>query len=225
MYKLRLLYKRLPRYFDVKTMNIVLAFAVSMLGAGALYVTSLPKYPVKVDVYNKDTETYFSPSDENFGDVQNPEIAKNTEFEKFGDWKLECAAQFGNEEECHIFQRILRNDTKKEALEAHFLWIKKEGIPFPRLRLIIPLMSFIPPGAEVKLGENEAIYVPFQFCDARGCYVNIDPAKEVTEEMTKNEKLTVSYQLAEGGAVSAEISLDGFMQGLNALRELNLTTL
>lgn len=228
---------------DIRVLNYALAGIVILLGLFALYILSLPNAAPR---QAEDVRTIYSPPDEHtatglplteisvLGDVlpddsakesyvitgERQEAAQNFDVQNFDDWGLECVIVVNGKQECHLFQRILWDDSKTEALLAHVLLVQRDGRSVPRLRLIAPLGTFIPAGVKLKLGEIKDFPVQFQFCITGGCFVNLDLAEDVVAEIKKNSVLQASYQQPDGTTGHVEISLEGFERGLKALGEL-----
>lgn len=219
------IYTQYSQYMTLKIFNRLLGVCVIVLGLSALYVIALPKTHV-ADTQEIDTvRNSYTPPDEHQDEVRNQDLAQSAQMQRYGDWGLECVTVVEKNQECHLFQRVLWDDTKEEAILAHLLFIEKEGQILPRLRLIAPLGSFLPAGMQVKLGEINEIYAPFQYCITSGCLVNLDLAQDVVLEMEKHEVLLALYQQAEGGIGKVEISLKGLKSGLSALKDLSRPTL
>lgn len=218
---LKKIYAQYSRYMTLKIFNRLLAGFVVVLGVSALYVIAIPKTKISQQNEIEAVENSYVPPEEHQDDIKTQELARNVQMQSYGDWGVECVAVFGDDQECHLLQRILWDDTKEEAMLAHILFIEKEGQVLPRLRLIAPLGTFLPAGMQMKLGDINEIYAPFQYCMTSGCFVNLDLAQDVVEEMGKHKILYATYQQADGGVGKVEISLNGLPAGLLALKDLN----
>lgn len=223
---------------NLTTINVVLVGVVMILGIGAIYVLSLPDKTSPAEPPSEVIDIY-SPPEEDTANAAGHDTphkiykiqpsshastnTKNAQFiaGSYGDWGGECVTVLDNTPECHLFQRILWDDTKEEALLAHLFWTQRAGKPVLRLRLIAPLGTYLPSGMLLRLEGDKEFVAQFQYCVGGGCFVNLDLADDVIAAMHKAKMLHVAYQQLNGTVGSVQVSLIGFENGLRALKELN----
>ncbi|MCB1681896.1 MAG: invasion associated locus B family protein [Alphaproteobacteria bacterium] len=139
--------------------------------------------------------------------------------EDFEDWRVECAQTPAGKNVCQMFQRLLWEDQKSVALVVLVGMGELQGKPVPRMRLIVPLGTFLPTGLVLGLeeAEDKGLRVPIQFCVAQGCVTNIDLDQTVIDKLKNKQNLSTAYIRPDRKTVKLSISLKGFTKALERI--------
>lgn len=180
--------------------NYILGVVVGILGIIALFMIFYPKpQPVTVE-------------HDNSGDAL-PHV-RNV----YDQWQFECPQYESNrngKDGCHIGYVAL--DEQGREVRVNVSMSRRDGFPIPRMKVIAPLDTFLPMGIVLSLSDQEPMNVAVQYCEAQGCYINIDLAPEVVQILSGSETLMVSYHKSNQEPVFVAIKLHGFASALTEL--------
>lgn len=82
----------------------------------------------------------------------------------------------------------------------------------------LPHGLFNPAGLRLSVDNEPAIDLPIQTCDAVGCYAGTPLTEALEAELSSGERLTVTFQDLSGNDIAVPVVLDGFKDGLDAIR-------
>lgn len=85
-----------------------------------------------------------------------------------------------------------------------------EGQPKEALMIMVPLGMALPPGAQVKVDENEPIKLVYTLCHASGCTAEAEASKEVVDQIKKGKQLVVAAINLAGKPIGFPVPLGGF---------------
>lgn len=85
-----------------------------------------------------------------------------------------------------------------------------EGSDKEALMVMVPLGMALPPGAQVKVDENEPVKLLFTLCHASGCTAEAEASKAVVEQMKKGKQLVVAAINLAGKPIGFPVPLTGF---------------
>ncbi len=85
-----------------------------------------------------------------------------------------------------------------------------EGSDKEALMVMVPLGMALPPGAQVKIDENEPIKLQFTLCHASGCTAEAEATKQVIDQMKNGKQLVVAAINLAGKPIGFPVPLTGF---------------
>ncbi len=85
-----------------------------------------------------------------------------------------------------------------------------EGSDKEALMVMVPLGMALPPGAQVKIDENEPIKLQFTLCHASGCTAEAEATKQVIDQMKNGKQLVVAAINLAGNPIGFPVPLAGF---------------
>ncbi len=85
-----------------------------------------------------------------------------------------------------------------------------EGQQKEALMIMVPLGMALPPGAQVKVDENEPIKLVYTLCHASGCTAEAEASKEVVEQIKKGKQMVVAAINLAGKPIGFPVPLGGF---------------
>lgn len=138
--------------------------------------------------------------------------------EDYGDWRVECSKTPQGKPACYMFQRQMWKDQKSIALMVMAGIVERDGQSIPRLRFIVPLGTFLPTGLILAVDTEKDIRVPIQSCTLDGCIVNLDLGGEIVEKLKVGTTLKAAYLRPDRLTASLNVSLKGFPQALERIR-------
>lgn len=134
----------------------------------------------------------------------------------FDYWEIACVDDENAEQHCRAKQNIHNQEDLYLSVQLKIINRLEERIP--RLKVSAPLGIFLPAGITLTLPGQEAFTVPFQFCEAEGCFINLDLANDVVDALSQSDNLKVSYMRANRAEEELQIKLQGFDKSLEALK-------
>lgn len=138
--------------------------------------------------------------------------------ESYDDWRVECAEFKDGKTICNMNQRLAwEQNTKVTALMVVMTMTEREGKPIPRMRLLVPLGTYLPAGLAIAMKGEEEINVKFQFCSPEGCTVTLDLADEVVKQLKAKDSLTVGYLRPDSQVAQMKVSLKGFTKAFERI--------
>lgn len=85
-----------------------------------------------------------------------------------------------------------------------------KGQPKEALMIMVPLGMALPPGAQVKVDENEPIKLAFTLCHASGCTAEAEATKEMVDQIKKGKQMVVAAINLAGKPIGFPVPLTGF---------------
>jgi invasion protein IalB len=87
---------------------------------------------------------------------------------------------------------------------------KVEGQDKEALMIMVPLGMALPPGAQVKIDENEPIKLAFTLCHAAGCTAETEASKDIVAKMKAGKQMIVAAINLAGKPIGFPVPLTGF---------------
>lgn len=145
--------------------------------------------------------------------VHAQEADRSTSSDYFGDWRLSCVEQEG-EERCVVSQaQIDRNDDTVSVIN-----VSKAEDDFV-IEFVLPLMTDLTQPVELNIADNQNQSLPYNACNQSACFILLNEADEVLEAFKANANMNMVFSLFNGQSVSVSISLRGFTAAHQALLE------
>jgi len=186
---------------DINKINYTIAAMVSLLGFIAIYMAA-----------SKPTENTQKPI------TQEPKpisaVVKN-----YDGWAIKCLQNDSSRNSrsgCYGEKTI--QDQTGAQISAQVMLIDRGGRFVPRLKVTVPFGIFLPAGLSLTLPAQEEFTVPVQFCEGQGCYINLDLADDVVQELSNSDTLRVSYLLSSRETSAIDLPLSGFFDSLKHLK-------
>ena len=136
---------------------------------------------------------------------------RSTSTEYFGDWRLSCVEQTG-EETCVVTQaQIDQNGATVSVINVS----KPEDDLI--IELVLPLMTDLTKPVELKIADSETRSLPYNACNQSACFILLNEASVVIEEFKENGAATIIFGLFNGQSANVSVSLRGFTAAQEAL--------
>ena len=138
---------------------------------------------------------------------------RSTSTDYFGDWRLSCAEQGGNER-CLVTQaQIDQNGATVSVIN-----VSKAEDDFV-VEFVLPLMTDLTTPVELNISGNESRSLPYNACNQSACFILLTEADAVLEAFKANASANMLFGLFNGQSVNVNISLRGFTAAYEALSE------
>ncbi len=134
-----------------------------------------------------------------------------------GPWTYKCIKSAQYSDSCSA-QQLIRNQAGDIALDVNVSLIRRGDVIVPRFKIQAPLGVFLPAGLTVELPDQKPFNVPFQFCQEQGCFINLDLADNVVEQLKNNTSMIVGYKDINRVSGYYEINLNRVSDVLTRLR-------
>ena len=80
----------------------------------------------------------------------------------------------------------------------------------PVMLIQVPLGTYLPPGASLQIGQDDARTLPFQSCNRAGCIAEYAVTNAELATMAKGADLTVSFQTLQKQPITLQVPSAGF---------------
>lgn len=149
--------------------------------------------------------------------------------EIFRDWQVRCirAEQEEVPDRCEMFQ-LLEEENGNPVAEFRIAaaLIEEEGT-VANATILTPLDTLLSPGLQIRVDDAEPAIVPFAFCRAIGCFVQLSlTAENVSQFENGGEAQVILFALVRdelgqmgGSPVPTSASLRGFTAAFAALQD------
>ena len=124
------------------------------------------------------------------------------------DWQIRCTT---DERACFMYQ--LAVDARDVPVaEVNIIAISGSEELAAGATVVTPLMTFLPPGLQIKIDEGEVQRQPYEFCAAQGCVARFGMTSERLDEFRRGSKALMSVTSADDreNPIILELSLSGF---------------
>ena len=146
------------------------------------------------------------PTAEEIQDEANGVVARH------GDWQIACDE---NGQNCRMAQLAI--DAEGNSVVNVTMQSLPEGSSAQLgVVMVSPLLTLLPRGISVSVGDGVPAAYPFRWCDARGCYARFGLTAAQVEAFKAGDTATISIFAVtdEQNAVQATISLAGFTDSI-----------
>lgn len=157
-------------------------------------------------------------------------LYQNTQ--QFNDWSVSCLYKVdddvkqdqkpekGTLRDCQSTQ-IFATQDNQQIMRLYMLYEDVDGklSEQPSLYFHIPLRAFLQPQIAIQVDQNQAIIVPFNFCDEGGCYAGGQIDNTILKQLQKGSKTKIVFFNHERKPVALDLSLSGYTKAINNLYE------
>jgi len=150
-------------------------------------------------------ETEF-PTERQIQDEANGVVAR------YGDWQIACGEDGTN---CRMMQLAL--DAEGNSVVNVSMQSLPEGSSAQLgVVMVSPLLTLLPRGISVSVGDGVPAAYPFRWCDARGCYARFGLTAAQVEAFKAGDAATISIFAVtdEQNPVQASLLLSGFTDAI-----------
>jgi invasion protein IalB len=148
--------------------------------------------------------------------AQNAQGSPVTESKNYGSWTVRCYRP--GTLPCDVSQSTVDRARRILIASISISYIPKSDAYFGRF--VLPLGVSFDQGMGLEIGAFKAANLKFRICERDGCYVTgIVPSTLIDAMKTEGSKGTISASLIDGRKFQIPIVLDGFSDGLDALKK------
>lgn len=186
---------------NINKINYAVAAVVSLLGFVAIYMAAAKPPASTQQLIAHETKPISV-------------VVKN-----YDGWVIKCLQNDSSRNSrsgCYGEKTI--QDQTGAQISARVILIDRGGRFVPRLKVTVPFGIFLPAGLSLTLPAQEEFTVPIQFCEGQGCYINLDLADDVVQELSNSDTLRVSYLLSSRETSAIDLPLSGFFDALKHLK-------
>jgi len=134
----------------------------------------------------------------------------------FGGWKVSCETDAdSNRRGCFIVQNLVLREGGQRVLQVAIGYV--DEAPAPISLFSLPLGISLPPGASVRIDEQDPHRIPIERCEPNGCRAGLMLSQELLESFKSGQQLSVTFYDAKREPIVVPLTLDGFSEGLAAL--------
>ncbi len=152
--------------------------------------------------------------------------------EQFNDWSVNClyaleeAVKEGKRPKKGVLRdcqstQIFTTENNQQIMRLYMLFERagENVAENPSLYFHIPLRAFLQPQVAIQVDENNAVVVPYNFCDEGGCYAGGQLDSALVEQMQKGENIKIVFFNDQRQPISLDLSLAGYTKAVNYLTE------
>jgi len=146
------------------------------------------------------------PTEQQIQDEANGVVAR------YGDWQIACDE---NQSNCRMVQLAL--DAEGNSVVNVTMQSLPEGSSAQMgVVMVSPLLTLLPRGISVSVGDGVPAAYPFRWCDARGCYARFGLTAAQVDAFKAGDAATISIFAVtdEQNPVQATLSLTGFTDSI-----------
>ncbi|MCF6253033.1 MAG: invasion associated locus B family protein [Methylococcaceae bacterium] len=134
----------------------------------------------------------------------------------FQDWRKKCQFVKNKGDVCFVYQNLTIKESGKSLLYASFTYTREEKKLVGSFRL--PFGLLLPSGIAIQVDENKQVNFAVQTCLADGCYVYINIANDLLNELKNGEEAKVGFKTIEQKQLAVKLSLKGFAPAIESLQ-------
>lgn len=143
--------------------------------------------------------------------TQQPEISKH------GAWETQCTPSSSDVRTCALVQRVMSEEQPNVGLMVAVR--KAPGVPNGVIQIFAPPKTFLLEGVGIKIDDHEFGRLPFFRCTEITCAAEGPISDDLISKMLNGKTMLVTIYLNPGEGVRHILTLDGFKDDYNALRE------
>ncbi len=143
-------------------------------------------------------------------------LAKPVDGKSFDDWTVRCEKHHG-QKSCFIYQNLVLQGAGSRLLHIAVGYLPGEK-QVPVILVSMPLGISLPPGASIRIDDNEPIRFQIERCEPQGCRGGFKLSKEMLKMFNQGKTATVIFHDGRRKAIEVPLSLKGFSEGLKSLR-------
>ncbi|MFO1126462.1 MAG: invasion associated locus B family protein [Methylocystis sp.] len=145
------------------------------------------------------------------------EAQQQPEISKYGAWEIQCAASTSNVKACALVQQVISEEQPSVGIMVGVR--KVPAMPNGVIQIFAPPKTFLLEGAGIKVDEHEFGRLPFYRCSEITCAAEGPISNDLISKMLSGKTMLVTIYLNPGEGLRHILTLDGFKDGYNALRE------
>ena len=131
------------------------------------------------------------------------------------DWREGCEAVAGGRQVCFIYQRLQHNARNAANVTVGY----KPYASGPVLVVNLPLgVILLPEGLRIDTDRGVDGWMPFRFCDQRGCHAELELEPRLLQAMREGSDAWLVFRDLREQQIRLPVSLRGFTAALGGLR-------
>ncbi len=141
--------------------------------------------------------------------------AEPVDGKSYDNWTVRCEKQ-DDKESCFIFQNLVLQEGGSRLLHVavgYLPGVKK----VPVILVSMPLGISLPPGASIRIDEEDPIKFQIERCETSGCRGGFKLKEIMLTSFKEGKMATVTFHDGHRKAIDVPLSLSGFSEGLEAL--------
>ncbi len=136
---------------------------------------------------------------------------------RYGDWEIRCAEDGAN---CRMVQVAL-DEEGNNVVSVSMQALPEGGSAQLGVVMVSPLLTLLPRGISVAVGDGVPAAYPFSWCDRQGCYARFGLTAGQVEAFKAgtDAKISIFAVTDTENAVQSTLSLTGFTDAVADLSE------
>ncbi len=134
----------------------------------------------------------------------------------YDNWTVRCEKQ-GEQESCFIFQNLVLKEGGSRLLHIAVGYLSAAK-KVPVILISMPLGISLPPGASIRIDDQDPIKFQIERCERSGCRGGFKLKESMLKSFREGKKATVTFHDGHRKAINVPLSLAGFSDGLEALK-------
>jgi invasion protein IalB len=144
-------------------------------------------------------------------------VAQQPDASKFGAWETQCTPSTANVKTCALVQKAMSEEQPTVGLMVAVT--KTPGAPNGVIQIFAPPKTFLLEGAGIKVDGHDFGKLPFFRCAEITCAAEGRISEDLMHKMFNGKTMLITIYLNPGEGLRHILTLDGFKDGYNALRE------
>jgi invasion protein IalB len=137
-----------------------------------------------------------------------------------GSWTVRCEfPDEGDTHDCIMFQNLVLKTGGQPVL--HFAVGIAPDDQTPTVIVSLPLGISLPPGITIQIDDGKKANFPVERCQPEGCRAGMKLREATIDQLTAGTQLTITFHDGERKPITVPLSLDGFAESFQALKEGN----
>jgi invasion protein IalB len=136
---------------------------------------------------------------------------------KHGAWEIQCAPSTANVKACALVQKVMSEEQPNVGLMVAVR--KAAGMANGMMQIFAPPKTFLLDGVGIRVDGDEFTRLPFFRCTEITCAAEGPISNNLMQKMFVGRNLLVTIYLNPDEGLRHILTLDGFKDGYNALRE------
>lgn len=143
--------------------------------------------------------------------------AEPVDGESYDNWTVRCEKETGKEG-CFIFQNLVLQQGGSRVLHVAIGYLSAARNT-PVILVSMPLGISLPPGASIRIDDQDPIKFQIERCEPSGCRGGFRLKESMLVSFMAGKTARVTFHDGHRKAIDVPLSLTGFSEGLEALKK------
>jgi len=123
-------------------------------------------------------------------------------------WAVACdKGADGGRGECAAVGAVSSRSDRSRVIRVE---VRRPAGGQPAIMVTVPVRTFLPPGATLRIDGAKLIQTAYQICDEKGCYAGLPADAATIDTLKKGQTLSVEFYNAARKKIELRFPLKGF---------------